>query len=58
MPEVVVVDVSGFHLQGPPRAEGIPRYEDRTDRDQPFAIWFLEQLFDYVTDKTGPGFPI
>jgi hypothetical protein len=58
MPEVVVVDVFGFHLQGPPRAEGIPRYEDRIDRDQPFAIWFLEQLFDYVTDKTGPGFPI
>jgi hypothetical protein len=36
MPEVVVVDVFGF--QGPPRAEGIPRYEDRIDRDQPFAI--------------------
>jgi hypothetical protein len=55
MPEVVVVDVFGFHWQGPPRAKDIPRYEDRTGRDQPFAIGFLTQLFDYVT---GPGFPI
>ena len=54
MPEVVIED-RGWRLQGPPRAEGMPLYEDRTNRDQTFAIWFLTQLFDYVA---GPGFPI
>ena len=44
MPEVEVVHVFGFCLQGPPRAEGIPRYEDRTDHDQTFAVWFLREL--------------
>jgi hypothetical protein len=51
----VVIEDRGWRLQGPPRAEGIPLYEDRTNRDQTFAIWFLTQLFNYVT---GPGFPI
>jgi hypothetical protein len=51
MPEVVIED-RGWRLQGPPRAEGMPLYEDRTNRDQTFAIWFLTQLFDYVA---GPA---
>jgi hypothetical protein len=58
MPEAKTMDIFGCRVQGPPCAEGIPRYEDRIDRDQPFAIWFLEKLFDYVTLMTGPGFPI
>jgi hypothetical protein len=55
MPEGVVEN-RGWRLQGrPPRAKDVPRYEDRTNRDQTFAVWFLKELFDYVT---GPGFPI
>jgi integrase len=43
------------HVTGDETERSYRRLDVRTGRDQPFAIWFLTQLFDYVT---GPGFPI